>query len=214
MFVAKRMTPNPITVKSETSVAEASELMKSNKVRRLPVVDAGKLLGIVTDRDLREASPSQATSLDKFELNYLLSKMLVKDVMRKNVVTIDVNAVIEEAALLMYKNKIGGIVVINSMGDVVGIITETTIFKCFVDVMGLKEGKTRFTFLAKDEIGVVHDITQVFKDEGVNIGSLVSYPAEDDSFELVICVDVKDVKKLTDRLTGVGFAPRHVVQLG
>ena len=114
----------------------------------------------------------------------------------------------------MYKNKIGGLVVTNSGGDIVGIITETDIFKSFVDVMGLKEGKTRFTFIADDQVGVVHDITQVYKDMGINIGSLVSYNTEAGKFELVICADVKDVKALTERLAAVGFAPRHVAQIG
>jgi acetoin utilization protein AcuB len=214
MFVAKRMTPGPTTVSPSITVAEATEVLRNRKVKRLPVVEGGKLVGIVTDRDLREASPSQGTSLDKFELNYLLSKVTVRDVMRKNVITIDVNAAIEEAALLMYKNKIGGLVVINSGGDIVGIITETDIFKSFVDVMGLKEGKTRFTFIADDQVGVVHDITQVYKDMGLNIGSLVSYNTDAGKFELVICADVKDVKALTERLAAVGFAPRHVVQIG
>ena len=214
MFVAKRMTPNPTTVNPSATVAEATEVLRNRKVKRLPVIEGGKLVGIVTDRDLREASPSQGTSLDKFELNYLLSKVTVKDVMRKNVITIDVNAAIEEAALLMYKNKIGGLVVTNSGGDIVGIITETDIFKSFVDVMGLKEGKTRFTFIADDQVGVVHDITQVYKDMGINIGSLVSYNTEAGKFELVICADVKDVKALTERLAAVGFAPRHVAQIG
>ena len=101
MFVAKRMTSSPQTIEPSATIADASELMRKNKIRRLPVVEKGKLVGIVTDRDLRSVSPSPATTLSIFELNYLLAKMQVKDIMHKDVVTIHLDATIEEAALSM-----------------------------------------------------------------------------------------------------------------
>lgn len=214
MFVAKRMTPNPVTVPPTMTVSEATNLMKNSKFRRLPVVENGKLVGIVTDRDLRAVAPSPATSLSVFEINHLLAKMLIREIMKTSVITIGVGATIEEAALLMYTNKIGGLVVVDANGAVAGIITETDIFKCFVDVMGLPEGRTRLTLEFTDRIGVLADIAAVFKDMGINILSTATYNTEDGRAEMVIRADVKDVKALGDRLAAISFPVTHVVQIG
>lgn len=214
MIVSKRMTPNPTTITSAMTIVDALQIMRSNKFRRLPVVDNGKLVGIVTDRDLRDVSASPATSLSVFELNYLLSKMQVKDIMTKKVLTIPMEATVEEAALIMYNNKIGGLVVINDQQDVVGILTETDIFKAFVDAMGLPQGKTRLSIIVPDRLGVIHDISGVFKDMGVSIGSFVSFPTEEGQYEVVIRVDIKDVKTLSERLADLGYPVQQVVQIG
>ena len=213
MFVAKRMTPNPTTIESTTTIADASELMRKRKFRRLPVVDNGRLVGIVTDRDLRTVAPSPATTLSIFELNYLLAKMQVKDIMHKDVITIPVDATIEEAALIMSTRHIGGLVVVGENGSVVGVITETDIFNSFVEIMGLKEGKIRFTFKVSNQVGVLHDISGVFKDLGINISSLATYPAEDGA-EMVIRFNAQDTEALAKRLTEIGYPPQHTVQIG
>lgn len=217
MFVAKRMTPNPTTINPQSTVADAFEIMRSNKFRRLPVVDSsGKLLGIVTDRDLREVSPSPATTLSIFELNYLLAKMQVKDVMKTKVVTIREDATIEEAALQMYNHKIGGMVVVSPDNKVVGVITETDIFKCFVDIMGLTEGKTRITLDIPDQVGILHEITGVFKKHNISIGSLAIYPLPGGDKELVIRANIaaEDNKALCDDLAASGFPVHHIAQIG
>lgn len=214
MFVYNRMTPNPITVNSTTTIADASEIMRKNKFRRLPVVDIGNLVGIITDRDLQEVSPSRATSLSIFELNYLLSKLQVKEVMTKNVITIQANATIEEAALLMYNNKLGGLVVVDDHSSVVGIITETDIFKCFVDVMGLPNGKTRITIKTKDnKVGMLHQITGVMAQMGINIDSMASFTAGSEC-ELVIRADIPEVNLLREKLTAAGYPISHATQIG
>ena len=214
MFVAARMTPNPVTITSTTSVADAAHIMRTNKFRRLPVVDNGKLVGIVTDRDLREVSPSPATTLSIYELNYLLAKMLVKDVMKKQVVTIPQDATIEEAALLMTSSRIGGLVVVGQGGAVTGLITETDIFKCFIEIMGLEKGKTRLTIDVSDEVGRLHEITRIFAELNINIGSLAIYPLANGDSELVIRADVKETKQLTDRLEGIGCPVKHIAHIG
>lgn len=214
MFVEKVMTPNPVTVSSVTTVAEASELMRTNKFRRLPVVDGGKLVGFVTDRDLRSVSPSPATTLSIFELNYLLAKMQIKDIMQKKVISISKDAVIEEAALLMYNHRIGGLVVTDANQHVVGIITETDIFKTFVDMMGLPEGLTRLTIDVTDKVGIIHEVTQVFYQMNINIGSMVTCSLADGTKELIIRADVKDTKELCQRLEEKGYKVAHVVQIG
>ena len=213
MFVAKRMTPNPTTIESTTTIADASELMRKRNFRRLPVVDNGRLVGIVTDRDLRTVAPSPATTLSIFELNYLLAKMQVKDIMHKNVITIPVDATIEEAALIMSTRHIGGLVVVGENGSVVGVITETDIFNSFVEIMGLKEGKIRFTFKVSNQVGVLHEISGVFKDLGINISSLATYPVEDGA-EMVIRFNAQDTVELEKRLTEIGYPPQHTVQIG
>lgn len=214
MFVSKRMTACPTTVSSTTTIVDALQIMRSNKFRRLPVVDNGKLVGIVTDRDLKEVSPSPATSLSIFELNYLLAKMQVKDIMTRKVLTVNAAATIEEAALVMYNCKIGGLIVVDDTGAVVGILTETDIFKTFVDAMGLPQGKTRLSFIVPDRLGIVNDISGVFKEQGVSIGSFVSFPIGDGQYEIVIRADIKDTKALTDRLAALGYPVQHVVHIG
>lgn len=125
------MTPNPITVTPSTTVPEANTLMKQGRIRRLPVVDNGKLVGIVTLGDLREASPSDATSLSIYELNYLVAQLTVEKIMTKDPVTIDPNASIKKAAKLLLEHKIGSLPVMDG-GMLVGIITESDIFRVLV----------------------------------------------------------------------------------
>lgn len=125
------MTPNPITVTPSTTVPEANTLMKQGRIRRLPVVDNGKLVGIVTLGDIREASPSDATSLSIYELNYLVAQLTVEKIMTKDPVTIDPNASIKKAAKLLLEHKIGSLPVMDG-GMLVGIITESDIFRVLV----------------------------------------------------------------------------------
>lgn len=214
MFVENRMTPNPVTIESSTTIADAYELMRNRKIRRLPVVDNGELVGIVTDRDLRTVSPSPATTLSIFEMNYLLAKMVVRDIMHKDVVTIRKGATIEEAALSMSNHHIAGLVVVDAIGTVVGIITETDIFNSFVALMGLKAGKTRFTFSVSNEVGVLHDITRVFKEMNINISSLATYTTAEGGGEMIIRFNADDTQELIDRLSAIGYPPQHTVQIG
>lgn len=127
------MTQNVVTVQPETSLPEADDLMREHKIRRLPVVDSsGKLIGIVTKGDVREAKPSQATSLSIWELNYLIGKLKVKDFMTKTVVTVPAGASLGEVANLMLKYKISGIPVVDQVGHLVGMVTESDLFRMMV----------------------------------------------------------------------------------
>ena len=136
MLVRDRMTAKPLVVKPDLSVPDALALMKDKKVRRLPVLDAkDKLVGIVSDKDLLYASPSSSTSLSVWEINSLLGKLKVEKVMSKNVVTVSGDTPIEEAARIMADRKIGGLPVVEG-GKLVGIITETDLFRAFVDLLG------------------------------------------------------------------------------
>jgi acetoin utilization protein AcuB len=144
MRIKDVMTKNPITVDSQTLVMDAQKIMKENNIRRLPVVDKGKLLGIVTKHDLLEASPSPATSLSVHELNYLLSKMKVKEIMKKNPVTLTSDTPFEEALKIGQEKKIGSFPVVDN-GKLVGIATESDIVRFLSRALGLREEGSRIT---------------------------------------------------------------------
>ena len=214
MFIINRMTKNPITVTPDTKVDEAALLMKKHNFRRLPVVEGEKLVGFLSDRDIMKVAPSPATTLSKYEINSLLAKMCVSDIMQKDVVSVSVDATIEEAALLMCTHKIGGMPVISSVGAVVGVITETDIFKTFVDVMGLADGKTRLTLEVQNKPGTVKEIAEIFTELGLNIDSLITCKKEDGKYEIVIRGDFVAAPSLTGRLEDKGFKVIHTVQIG
>ena len=210
MFVYKRMSKELITVSKDVSISDAMEVMRISKIRRLPIVDKDKLVGIVTDRDLHMASPSYASTLSKFEANYLLTKMKVSEIMTKNVLTVKESATIEEVALIMYKNKIGGVPVVanDDPQKLVGIITETDIFKILVDMMGLPKGKIRITATFKDRLGMLADIGMVFKNLDQNITSfaiLDDDEEEADLREIVIRGDFDNTDEIKEKLEEIGF---------
>lgn len=214
MFVINRMTKNPMTVTADTKVDEVAHLIKKHNFRRLPVVDDGKLVGFLSDSDLMRVAPSPATTLSRYEINSLLAKICVRDIMKKDVVSVNVDATIEEAALIMYKNKIGGMPVVSNMGAVVGVITETDIFKTFVDVMGLADGKTRITLEVTDKIGVVKDIAEIFGQAGVSIDSLITCKKEDNKYEIVIRGDITNIDDIKAKLEAKGYKVIHTVKIG
>ncbi len=214
MFVINRMTKNPMTVTADTKVDEVAHLMKKHNFRRLPVVDDGKLVGFLSDSDLMRVAPSPATTLSRYEINSLLAKICVRDIMKKDVVSVNVDATIEEAALIMYKNKIGGMPVVSNMGAVVGVITETDIFKTFVDVMGLADGKTRITLEVTDKMGVVKDIAEIFGQAGVSIDSLITCKKEDNKYEIVIRGDITNIDDIKAKLEAKGYKVIHTVKIG
>lgn len=154
MLVREWMTPDPQTVTASTPVMEAMQRLREGGFRRLPVAQDGKLIGIVTDRDLKEATPSKATTLSIYELNYLLSKLVIKDVMRSPVITVRVDDPIEQAALLMEEHRVSGLPVLDN-GKLVGILTITDLMRALVSFLALREGGRRVTVDLPDEPGVL-----------------------------------------------------------
>ena len=214
MFVANCMTKNPITIAPDVGIDEAAKIMDKGHFRRLPVVEHGKLVGFFTNRDLLRASPSAATTLDRFEMRTLLSKIKVADVMQKNVITVTDTTTIEEAALVMAREKIGGMPVLSEVGKVVGIISSTDIFRAFVTVMGLDSGKTRLTIAVADRKGVLRDIATVLADLDINIDSMVTIPQPSGTYDIIIRADIADVETVKERLAAKGCTVSHVTQIG
>ncbi len=174
MLVRDRMNKEVVTISPSTTILEAQKIMKDKNIRRLPVVEKGNLVGIVTYNDLLEASPSKATTLSRFEITYLLSKMSVAEIMTKKVVYVKPDTPIEEAALIMNKNQIGGLPVVEN-GQVVGIITESDIFEIFVETLGVREGGTRLTLELPQKPGALHEVTGIIRKYEVNILSLATF---------------------------------------
>jgi acetoin utilization protein AcuB len=179
MLVGDRMTKRPITITEDTGIDKALELMHSDKVRRLPVLDKhGQLVGIVSELDLLKASPSPATSLSIYELPYLLSKIKMRDIMTRDVVTATEDMPLEEAALIMAENKIGGLPVMR--GDkLVGIITETDLFKIFLEMLGAREEGVRLSMLVPEEKGMLAKIAGKVAEMGGNFVAQGSIMGED-----------------------------------
>jgi len=165
MLVGERMSKPVITIPPETPIAEALNMMKTEHVRRFPVIKDGKLLGIVSDKDLLNASPSPVTTLSIWEMNYLLNKITVSEVMVKNVLTVTEDTPIEQAARMMADNKIGGLPVMRD-GGVVGIITETDLFKMFLELLGAREMGIRVTTLVLDRPGELAKLTKAVSEAG------------------------------------------------
>lgn len=187
MLVGKRMTPNPITIKPDVPIAEAMEWMRRENVRRFPVVDKDdKLIGIVARSDLLHAAPSSVTSLNVWEVTYLLSQVKVKEVMTKEVITICEDCPVEEAARIMADNKVGGLPVVRDDADgshpiVVGIITESDLFKAFIEVFGAREKGVRMTILAPYFKGSLAQISSAITEHGGLIVALNVFLGEDPS---------------------------------
>jgi len=135
-LVKNWMTRDIVTIRPDTTLPEAHRLMMEKRIRRLPVVDQGQLVGIVTLGDVRGAEPSDATSLSIWELNYLLSQLRVKEIMTRNPITVSENATIARAALMMLEHKISGLPVVDDAGNLAGIITESDIFRLVVQSWG------------------------------------------------------------------------------
>ncbi|MDR2482628.1 MAG: CBS and ACT domain-containing protein [Treponema sp.] len=183
MLVNRVMIRNPIVVSPDAAVNEARSLMDREKIGRLPVLDkTNKLAGIVTKKDMLKAGPSMATSLDMYEISYLLSKIKVKDIMEKQVITVDENEVVEEAARIMADNDISCLPVMRGRGDaalLVGIITGTDLFHEFINAFGARHSGVRLTLSMEERPGQLAKLAGAIAEKGGNIVSFVSSEGDD-----------------------------------
>lgn len=215
MYVKNIMRKDPITIAPEASFYEARERVHEQGVRHLPVVDKhGRIVGLVTDRDIREAGPSNATMLTVQELHYLLGKLKVSAIMTpiEKLVTVTPQTMIEKAAQLLHDHKIGCLPVLDGK-ELVGIITESDILESFVDVMGLKESGTRITMALRDEPGVMHDVLEVFKRHNMNLISVVAPSYKTEGKRMVVFrVRTQDYEELIEELEKLNYEVVSVVK--
>lgn len=188
MAVKDFMTRKVVYISPDTTIAHAADIMRDQKLHRLPVIENDKLVGLVTEGTIAEASPSKATSLSIYEMNYLLNKTKVKDVMIQDVVTISQYASLEDATYLMLKNKIGILPVVDNE-QVYGIITDRDIFKAFLEVSGYGEKGVRMRFVTEDEVGVLSHIIALLVEENLNISNTVNIPRKDGKVVIEVQID-------------------------
>jgi acetoin utilization protein AcuB len=180
MLVGERMSRPVITVSPADPINDVLALFRREHIRRAPVIQDGRLVGIVTQTDLLNASPSPVTSLSIWEVNYLVSKVTVQKVMTRKVITVDRDTPIEEAARIMADKKIGGMPVVSG-GKVVGVITETNLFKIFLELMGARQKALRVTATIPDKKGELAKVTRAVAAAGGNFLAFGMFAGPDSS---------------------------------
>ncbi len=210
MYVKSRMTKNPYTIEVGASISDAVALFREKGLKRLPVVDGEKVVGILTQSDIQKVSPTKATSLSIFEINYLLTKLTVKDAMTKNAITIEADSLLEEAAVIMREKRIGTLPVVEG-GKLVGIITESDIFDAFIDLLGFKDIGSRITVEAKDVPGAMADIAEIFESLNVNITHIAVFSGEGFR-DVVIRSETVDTSEIEKKLNEQGYKVKHVLK--
>lgn len=179
MFVKDWMRTKLITVNEDDTILDAVHLMKDNRIRRLPVLKKGKLTGIITEKDIKEFSPSKASTLDIYEMHNILAKSVVKDAMTRDVINVNPENPIERAALILRDKRFGGLPVVNDKGELCGIITSVDVFDVFVEAMGMRKAGARITIFVEDQPGAIAEIAKIIKQESLNIISLATFYFKD-----------------------------------
>ena len=174
MLVKNWMSKNVITVDVNDSMQEATKLLKEHDIRMLPVMKKGELVGIVTDRDLKRASASDAISLEIHELLYLISKIKIKEIMTKNPITVPPELTVEETADILMKNKISGVPVLNEKGKVMGVITQNDLFRVLISLTGMEKRGFQFAFMLEDQPGSIKGVAEIIRKYDGRMASILS----------------------------------------
>lgn len=188
MAVKDFMTRKVVYISPDTTVAHAADIMRAQELHRLPVIENDQLVGLVTEGTIAEASPSKATSLSIYEMNYLLNKTKIKDIMIRDVVTVSQFASLEDATYLMLKNKIGILPVVDNQ-QVYGVITDRDVFRAFLEISGYGEEGIRVRFITEDEVGVLEKIVHLIVEENLNISNAVNIPRKDGKVVIEVQID-------------------------
>ena len=212
MYIKNKMTANPYTVEKNASITDAVALMHERGLRRLPVVENGKAVGIITKSDIATVSPTKATTLSIYEVNYLLSKTLVKDVMTKDPITISPDDLLEEAAVLMRQNGISGLIVVDDNKNVTGIITESNIFDAFIEMFGINQKGTRISVEATDKPGVMAEIAAIFKNHNANITNMVVFNSGSGKAEIVFRTSSVNTGNIEKDIVSAGYEVHSVIE--
>jgi acetoin utilization protein AcuB len=174
MLIKDWMATTILTVDANTSVMRATRTMKENNIRRLPVLSHGKLAGIITDRDLKDASPSSKTDMDLHEMYYLLSEMKVKDVMTGCPIFLKKDDTLEKAALVMLHNKISGLVIVDDNNNLVGLLSESDVLRGFIHATGIQDGAYQFVIDMSDAGGSVSWLVDILRQHKARILSILT----------------------------------------
>ncbi|SLM32524.1 AcuB3 [Desulfamplus magnetovallimortis] len=186
MLINEWMSRGVITIKNSDSLNDAMRIFQKKMISMLPVLSRGSLVGIVTDGDIKKAMPSDATTLDKYEIRSLMDSVKIESVMSKPVITIGKNHTVDEAAVIMLSKGISGMPVVNGMDDIEGIITKSDVFRCLVSFTGAAHAGQIFAFRIKDMPGIIKTITDVIRMGGGRLSSiLTSYDDVEDGFRKV-----------------------------
>ncbi len=186
MLVKNWMSKNVITIGVDNSMQDATAILKQHRIRILPVVKKGKLVGIITDRDLKRASASDATTLEVHELLYLLMKIKIKDIMTRNPIAVPLDWTVEETAELLLSNKISGAPVVDEKDMVVGVITQTDLFRVLISLTGINAGGIQFAFKTRDNPGTIKELADVIREFGGQMVSILSsYDKVPEGFRMV-----------------------------
>jgi len=213
MLIANWMTKDVLSLTPDRSMMKASKMMKDNSVSCLPIVDEdGKLVGIVSDRDIKDASPSKATTLDMHELYYLLSEIKLKDIMTKKVVTIRPDETVEKAAVLMLEGHFGSLPVVEEDGTLVGIITDTDVFKVLVEISGIYEGGIQVCLQISNAPGTLAPVLDFLKENGARIMSIFTHAAPEDEAMKDVYIRIREMEKPDFKRLKEGFDAKFPVQ--
>lgn len=218
MFIKDWMRKELITVNYNDTILDALHLMRDNKIRRLPVLKEGKLAGIITEKDIKEFSPSKASTLDIYEMHSVLAKTEVRDAMTKDVITVYPTDPIERAALILRDMRFGGLPVIEKNGDLVGIITAVDVFDVFVEAMGMRKPGARVNISVHDKPGAIAEIARIIKNHSLNIISLVTFfkkGVDESSREIVLRLsgNKNDIEIAVNDLKDQGFNVTDVLEM-
>jgi acetoin utilization protein AcuB len=208
MLVSNWMSKNVVTADIDDSLQDAGKRMKQHNIRMLPVMKKGKLVGVVTDRDLKRASASDATTLDVHELLYLISKIKVKDIMTEQPITVPPDYTVEETAELLLENKISGAPVVDRNGTVVGIITQSDLFRVLISLTGVGKRGIQFAFQIEDRPGSIKDLADVIRKYGGRMVSiLTSYDGVPEGYRRVFIrmhsIDRERLQPLKEELSQI-----------
>lgn len=205
MAVKDFMTRKVVYVSPDTTVAHTADMMREQGLRRLPVIENDRLVGVVTERTMAEASPSKVTSLSIYEMNYLLNKTKIRDIMVRDVVTVSPYASLEDAVYAMMKNQVGILPVVEA-GQVLGVITEKDVFKAFLEVSGYGEEGIRVIITADDTVGTLAKIVDTISADNLNIKRTVVATRRSGKVAIEIQIDGKaDVTDLREKLIKQGI---------
>ena len=174
MLVKNWMSKPAITIDADASMHDAIKLLKNHNIKMLPVMEKGNLVGIVTDRDIKRASASDATSLEIHELLYLISKIKIREIMTKNPISVPQDYTVEETAEILLKHNISGVPVVDQFSDVIGTITQNDIFRILISLTGAEKRGIQFGVEVEDRPGSIKEVTDIIREYGGRMASILT----------------------------------------